>query len=124
MPLAGEKSVSWIKSGLLCRCPRCGQGKLFKGYIRITERCSVCALDLSSVDSADGPASIVMLVVGILVVAGALIVESLIQPPYWVHAAIWLPLTMVLALGLLRPFKAMFIALEYKHEAAEKRFTP
>ena len=122
--MAGEKSVSWIKAGLLCRCPRCGEGKLFKGYIRITEGCSVCELDLSSVDSADGPASIVMLVVGFLVVAGALIVETLFQPSYWVHAAIWFPLTIVLALGLLRPFKAMFIAIEYKHKAAEERFTP
>ncbi len=116
MPLA-----TTLKAGLLARCPRCGSGKLFSGYLRLAPRCEVCKLDFGFADSGDGPAVFVILIAGFVVVAAALIVEVMYQPSYWVHAALWLPLTVVLCIGLLRPFKATLIALQYRHKAEEGR---
>ncbi|MDA7947303.1 MAG: DUF983 domain-containing protein [Hyphomicrobiaceae bacterium] len=116
MPLART-----LRSGMLARCPRCGSGKLFSGYLKIAPRCEACKLDFGFADSGDGPAVFIILIAGFLVVAAALIVEVMHRPPYWVHAALWLPLTAVLCLGLLRPFKATLIALQYRHKAEEGR---
>ncbi len=108
-----------LKAGVLSRCPRCGSGKLFSGYLKIAPRCGVCKLDFGFADSGDGPAVFIILIAGFLVMAAALIVEVMYRPPYWVHAMLWLPLTAVLCLGLLRPFKATLIALQYRHRAEE-----
>ena len=116
MPLAHT-----LKAGVLSRCPRCGTGKLFSGYLTVAPRCEVCKLDFGFADSGDGPAVFIILIAGFVVVAAALIVEVMYQPAYWVHAALWLPLTAILCLGLLRPFKATLIALQYRHKAAEGR---
>lgn len=113
--------ISPLLAGLTCRCPRCGKGRLFKGFLGLRERCEVCGLDYAFADSGDGPAVFIILIVGFIVVGAALVVEALYQPPYWVHAALWLPLVMVLSFGLLRPFKAVLIALQYKHKAEEGR---
>ncbi len=110
-----------LRAGILSRCPRCGSGKLFSGYLTVAPRCDVCKLDYGFADSGDGPAVFIILIAGFVVVAAALIVEVMYQPPYWVHAVLWLPLTVVLCLGLLRPFKAMLIALQYRHKAEEGR---
>jgi uncharacterized protein (DUF983 family) len=119
--MALEPKVSpWI-AGLTCRCPRCGKGRLFSGYLRVADRCSVCGLDYSFVDAGDGPAVFIMLIVGFIVTGAALIVEIEYAPPYWVHAALWIPLGVGLPLLILRPFKATLIALQYANKAAEGR---
>ncbi len=83
-----EAQVSpWI-SGLRCRCPRCGKGPLFTGFLTLRDRCSVCGLDYSFADAGDGPAVFIMLIVGFIVTGGALAVEILYTPPFWVHAAL------------------------------------
>lgn len=110
-----EHSVSLIRAGLACRCPRCGQGKLFKGILDIAPSCSVCGLDLASHDNGDGPAVFVVLILGAVTVAAALIVEVNVTPPFWVHAVLWLPLILGGSIGLLRPFKALFFAINYRH---------
>jgi uncharacterized protein (DUF983 family) len=101
------------------RCPRCGKGKLFQGFLTLAPRCAECHLDFAKIDTGDGPAVFVILVVGFLVVGAALITEVVYEPPYWVHVVLWLPLTLILCLGLLRPFKAALVALQYKHKAAQ-----
>lgn len=106
-------------SGLSGRCPRCGRGKLFSGYLTLKDRCEVCGLDYSFADSGDGPAVFVILIIGFIVVALALAVEFTYQPPYWLHAVLWLPLLLVLSLGLLRMLKGWLIAQQYRHKAAE-----
>lgn len=108
-----------LKAGVLSRCPRCGSGKLFSGYLKVAPRCESCKLDFGFADSGDGPAVFIILIAGFLVVAAALIVEVVYRPSYWVHAMLWLPLTVVLCLGLLRPFKSTLIALQYRHKAEE-----
>jgi uncharacterized protein (DUF983 family) len=121
MPADRPAPVSPLRAGLACRCPRCGRGKLFSGFLTVAGCCPVCGLDFNEIDSGDGPAVFVVFVVGIVVVAGALWVEVKYQPPYWVHAALWLPAIMIGTLGLLRPFKAALFALQYKHRAREGR---
>jgi len=81
-----------IRAGLWCRCPRCGEGKLFTGFLTLRPRCEVCGLDYGFADSGDGPAVFIMFLAGAIVVGAALVTEILFQPPYWVHAALWLPL--------------------------------
>lgn len=121
MTETAHRHISPLVAVLTCRCPRCGQGRLFEGFLGLRERCEVCDLDYSFADSGDGPAVFIILVVGFIVVGAALLVEVFLQPPYWVHALLWLPLIAVLSLGLLRPFKALLIALQYKHQAEEGR---
>jgi uncharacterized protein (DUF983 family) len=107
--------VSPLSVGLHCRCPRCGQGKLFTGYLTVTGTCSVCGLDLSAQDSGDGPAVFIILILGFIVVGLALWVEATYEPPLWVHAVIWPPVILGGALAMLRPLKAYMIALQYLH---------
>jgi len=111
-----------ILAGLLCACPRCGKGKLFRGFLTLRPRCEVCGLDYGFADAGDGPAVFIILFAGFIVVAAALITEVVYRPPYWVHAALWLPLILIVTLGPLRPMKGLLIALQYHHKAAESRF--
>jgi len=107
--------ASVLASGLRCRCPACGEGALFEGFLSVRSRCPVCGVDLSAQDSGDGPVAFIILIVGGLVVSLALISEVRYGLPVWLHLLLWLPLTMVLVLALMRPFKAILIALQYKH---------
>jgi uncharacterized protein (DUF983 family) len=109
-------------AGLTCACPRCGKGKLFQGFLTLRPRCDKCGLDYSFADSGDGPAVFIMFGAGFIVVFAALLTEVLYQPPFWVHAVLWLPLIVVVTLGPLRPMKGLMIALQYHHKAAEGRF--
>lgn len=108
--------------GLLCRCPFCGAAPLFDGYLRVRDACSGCGADLTEADSGDGPAVFVILFLGFFVAFAALWVEVTYQPPYWVHAVLWLPMIVVGALALLRPFKAILIALQMHNDAREGRW--
>ena len=110
-----------IKAGLKCRCPRCGEGRLFSSYLKVADRCSVCGLDFSKSDSGDGPAIFIMFIVGFIVVFGGLIVEVKYQPPYWLHAVIWGSVTIGLSLALLPPLKGMMVALQFHHKAEEAK---
>jgi uncharacterized protein (DUF983 family) len=104
--------------GLACRCPRCGRGKLFAGFLRLRPRCESCGLDYAFIDSGDGPAVFIILIAGAVVVTAALIVEVKYQPPFWVHAALWLPLILATTLWPLRAMKSLLIALQFHHKAA------
>ncbi len=111
-----------IACGLRGRCPHCGEGKLFQGFLSLHPSCEHCGLDYSFADAGDGPAVFVILIGGFIVVFAALITEFLYQPPYWVHATLWLPLILIVTLAPLRPIKGLLIALQYHHKAAEGRF--
>jgi uncharacterized protein (DUF983 family) len=115
------KPVSPLVAGLMCRCPRCGKGRLFGGFLTLAPRCDVCGLDYAAMDSGDGPAVFIIFFAGFIVVGSALIVEALYQPPFWVHALLWGPLILLTTIGPLRPMKGLMIALQYHHNAAEGR---
>lgn len=104
---------------LTCRCPRCGRGKLFAGFLTVAERCGVCGLDLKKADAGDGPAVFVIFIVGALAVLAAILTEVWFEPPYWLHLVIWPVVILGSSLGLLRPLKALLIALQFKHRASD-----
>lgn len=108
-----------ISTGLACRCPRCGQGKLFEGFLKVAERCEVCGLDLAKQDAGDGPAVFLIFILGFLVVPLALLVEAWFEPPIWVHAVLWTVVVIGLALAMLRPAKGILIALQFHHKASD-----
>jgi uncharacterized protein (DUF983 family) len=118
-----RSTVSPYLAGLACKCPCCGQGKLFSGFLTLRPRCAVCGLDYAFIDSGDGPAVFIILLAGFVVVGCALVVEILYQPPFWLHALLWGPLILVTTLLPLRPMKALLIALQFHHKAAPGRLT-
>ena len=116
--MASPISLSPVSTGLRGRCPRCGRGRLFAGYLTLVEKCEVCGLDLRASDSGDGPAFFVMFIVLIVTVPLVFLVWALFEPPTWVHMVLWPIVIIGLSLGLLRPAKAIMVALQFKHRAA------
>ena len=117
--MSAHPNLSPFATGLRGRCPRCGRGPLFDGFLTVVDRCSVCGLDLKAADSGDGPAVFVIFIVGPIVTGLALWVEMAFQPPYWVHMVLWGPAVLLGCFALLRPFKATLIALQYRHRAGD-----
>jgi len=113
--------LSPIKTGLAGKCPRCGRGKLFSGYLSVAPRCSSCGLSFDFADAGDGAAWFVMLIVGFVGVGSILGIEAAHAPPYWVHALIAIPLLILLPLILLRPIKGMLLCQQYLTKAQEGR---
>lgn len=110
---------SLLKVALTARCPRCGQGALFDGYLTVKTACPICGLSLAGHDSGDGPAFFIMLPLCILVAVAALLVDTAYAPPMWIHMILW-PAVIVAAVMLtLRPVKAAMIALQYRHRDVE-----
>jgi uncharacterized protein (DUF983 family) len=116
-----QRTVNPIVAGVACRCPNCGEGPLFSGFLKVADRCEACGFDLKKADSGDGPAVFVILFVGFLVCFAMLFSEIAFHPPIWVHLVLWLPLGAILCLLLLRPFKGVLIALQFHHKAEEAR---
>ena len=110
-----------IATGLAGRCPRCRKGALFSGFLGLRKECEECGLDYSFADAGDGPAIFVILISGFIVVGLALVVEIVYQPPFWLHAILWLPLILAVTILPLRPMKGLMIALQHHHKAAEGR---
>ena len=87
----------------------------------MAERCASCGLALAVVDPGDGPAVFAIMILGFLILGGALLVEFKLHPPWWLHLVLWPPITLAVALGLLRPLKGLLIALQYHHKAEQGR---
>ena len=115
MPITDLPAVHPLRAAIACRCPRCGQGRLFTGLLSVRQACEVCALDLSAQDAGDGPAVFAILFLGMLVVGLAAVVEIRFSPPLWVHLLLWGPLILIGAVAMLRPLKAGLIALQYRY---------
>jgi uncharacterized protein (DUF983 family) len=113
-----------VLRGLACKCPRCGNGRLFEGFLALRPRCEACGLDYGFIDTGDGPAIFIIMLAGAIVVACALVVEVKYQPPFWLHAVLWLPLILATTLLPLRSMKALLIALQFHHKAAPGRVEP
>jgi uncharacterized protein (DUF983 family) len=107
--------VSVFRAALACRCPRCGEGRLFTGLLTVRPACPACGLDFSAQDAGDGPAVFVIFFLGLIVVGLAAVVELKFAPPIWVHLLLWAPLIVAGAILMLRPLKAGLIALQYRH---------
>ena len=104
---------------LRCRCPRCGEGKLFTGVLTVRDRCEVCGLNLAQADTGDGAAAFIILILGAVLVALAFWVEFRFNPPLWVHAVLWPALAIPATIAMMRPFKAFLVAQTFRQRAEE-----
>ena len=107
------------QTGLVGKCPRCGRGRLFSGFLKMAERCEVCGLDYDFADPADGPAFFVITFACIPVVAFAVWMEVAMGAPYWLNALLTLPLLVLFCILPLRPLKGLLVAQQYIHNAHE-----
>jgi uncharacterized protein (DUF983 family) len=112
---SAEKRDVWtaIKRGFRGRCPRCGEGKLFRAFLKVADHCSVCALDFTPHRADDLPAYLVIVIVGHIVVPTALLIETNYSPPLALQMATYLPLTLILSLGLLQPVKGAVVGIQW-----------
>jgi uncharacterized protein (DUF983 family) len=110
-----------LVAGALGRCPNCGEGHLFAGFLKVAPRCEACGYDLAKADSGDGPAVFVILIGGFLAAFGALFTEVALDPPVWVLLVVWLPMTLVICLALLRPMKGLMLSAQFRNKASEAR---
>ena len=115
----GASLPSAILTGLKARCPRCGQGPLFRSGLVLRAKCDRCGLYYAFADSGDGPAVFVILIVGAIVAPLLLVLQFGLDLPDWVALAITMVAAVVLCLALLPPFKAILFALQWKHKASE-----
>lgn len=102
-----------MSRGFRCRCPNCGEGKLFRAYLKTNDACPVCGQDFHHHRADDFPAYLVIVIVGHIIVPLVLAVEQHFSPPYLVHLAVWLPLTLGMSLALLQPVKGAIVALQW-----------
>lgn len=118
----GEGPSPVMRSAFLGLCPQCGAQTIFGTHIvRFEPRCRGCGLDYSQFNVGDGPAAFLILIVGAIITALALVVEVSFHPPFWAHMLLWIPLTTVAVVGTLRAAKAALLILEYRHKAREGR---
>ena len=121
-PDSSVPSVPWpvpplgtaLLRGLQMRCPACGQTNLFSGYLTVTPVCAHCGAPLGLARADDAPPYFTIVIVGHVIVGSMVWVERAYTPPLWLHAAIWLPLTVALTLLLLRPIKGATVGLMLK----------
>ncbi|QUD90501.1 DUF983 domain-containing protein [Phenylobacterium montanum] len=115
----GFDSPTSLSAGLRCRCPRCGEGRLFAGYLKLAKACDHCGLDYGFADPADGPAFFVTTGVSLLVIGVWLWAAVVYDPPVWLQFALVMPALIGGCLGTLRPVKAWMVAEQFTHKAGE-----
>ena len=98
-----------LRRGLFGRCPVCGEGKIFRSYLKVVDRCAVCAAPLGQLRADDAPPYFTILVTGHVLVPGVLWVEKAWMPPMWLHMVVWLPLFTLICLALLPPIKGAVV---------------
>jgi uncharacterized protein (DUF983 family) len=99
--------------GWRMRCPACGQGRMFGRYLKVNDTCPSCGLELAGHRADDAPPYFTILIVGHIIVPLMLLLEQHVQPPEWVHMALWLPLTLLLCLWFLPHIKGTLIGLQW-----------
>ena len=114
-------TVNPFLAGARSRCPNCGQGPLFTGFLTVVQRCDSCGLDLAKADSGDGPAVFLIMIVGFIVVFAALFTEIAFHPSLWIHLVLWPILAVALCFALLRPAKGLMLAAQVRNQASQHR---
>ncbi len=108
-------------SGPLGRCPRCGRGRLFAGFLSLATQCNVCDLDLTFADPGDGPAFFASFIGSTLLLLAGVYLQVAYEPPVWIYVVLLL-VGIVLIVGLIRPIKGLLVALQYANKAEQGRF--
>ena len=109
---------AWI-AGLTLRCPQCGQGEVFQGYLKFRDRCRACSADFRAADAGDGPAVFVILIVGAVAALLLFVLQVALKLPGWIALTLTMVAAVALCLALLPPFKSVLFALQWKHKARE-----
>lgn len=117
--LKGRPGIA--KAALFGLCPECGEPTLFVQTVKFAKCCENCGLDFEGFNVGDGPAALLTLIVGALVIVLAIGVDSAFRPSFWVHAIIWIPFTTAVTIVSLRFTKAMLLQLEHRNRAGEGR---
>lgn len=99
--------------GFLGRCPECGRGRMFRTFLKVADRCPACGTELHHHRADDAPPYFVILIVGHVIVPLVLTLEVALRPPLWVHMALWIPLTLLLAMALLPRVKGAIVGLQW-----------
>jgi uncharacterized protein (DUF983 family) len=115
--------LSPLATGMRGKCPRCGQGPLFAGYLTVGKTCTVCGLDYSFADAGDGAAWFVMLFACIFGVGSILGIEVAYAPAWWVHVLLAIPILIIIPTLLLRPVKGLLLAQQWRMDASEGRLS-
>ena len=113
--------LSPFATGLLGRCPRCGKGTIFSGFLALKPRCEVCNLDLTVADTGDGPSFFASFIGSVVILAAAVYVQIAYEPPFWVYVVL-LVFGALFVVGLIRPLKGLLTALQFTNKAAQGRF--
>ncbi len=114
--------ISSLIGSLACKCPRCHQGRLYHHglfNLNLRDQCDQCDLDLRKNDSADGPAVFLIFILGAFLVPLALIFDTVVNPPLWVHAILWGCIALGITIGSLKPLKSLVIGIQYRHRPAD-----
>jgi len=109
----GRDGASALLNGLRGCCPHCSRGRLFRAFLKVADQCPACGEELHHQRADDAPAYFVILIVGHIVVPLALAVEVAFAPSYWVHFLLWMPLTLILSIGLLQPVKGAIVGWQW-----------
>ncbi|WP_117193938.1 DUF983 domain-containing protein [Rhizobium terrae] len=102
-----------IRRGLACRCPNCGEGRLFRAFLKPVDACAVCGEDMSHQRADDLPAYLVIVVVGHVLMTGYMLTDMVFRVSPWIHLAIWVPLAVLAALLTIQPIKGGVIGLQW-----------
>ncbi|WP_119306839.1 DUF983 domain-containing protein [Cohaesibacter haloalkalitolerans] len=116
-----ESGGSVARTALAGKCPRCGKGRLYRSFLKVADRCDVCGLDYGFIDSGDGPAVFVIMIVGFISTGGLLYTEFTYEPPVWLQVIIWAPVAILLCLAFLYWLKGALIAQQYRTKAEQGR---
>lgn len=113
-----------LRSAVLGECPRCGAQTMFAGgfpagWVRFASRCGSCGLDYDRFNVGDGPAAFLTLIIGAIITGLAIWLDIAVNPPFWVHVLLWVPLTVVMVMGGLRVAKGLLLIIEYHRDARE-----
>lgn len=113
--LSDEKRPVWpaIKRGLRCKCPNCGDGKLFSSFVKVSDTCPSCDQELHHHRADDFPPYLVIFIVGHIIITGVMLVEARYELSSWAHLMIWVPLTIILSLILLQPLKGAVVGMQW-----------
>lgn len=110
---AARPLMTAMKRGFLGRCPHCGEGRLFRSFLKTVDRCDQCGEEMHHHRADDLPAYLVVVIVGHVIVGAFMAIEATSTLSTWQHLAIWVPLTIISALALLRPVKGAVVGLQW-----------
>lgn len=116
-----DQAFSLYRTAFFHKCPECGEGSIYSGFLKVRDKCKMCGFPLQDHDAGDGPAFLVMFITGALVSLLAVILELMFLFPLWLHAVIWVPVILFMSFYLLKVTKSLFIGMHYKNNVLNLR---